>query len=465
MDSLNPPSPFHARRFSRSSSLSEFDIPSDSDWLDVSSSRESDDNDSVFSDSDRDRVDHIPTSRGSSASVGSSRDGDIEAWEGFVDDSADEALPVDQIISQQSEIPSPAPDDASPAVEEDDDEEQRVKDALDQSMISTLSASRSSSLGASAIRSTAHSSLRDLKLSFPDPLTSSRDEIDTSSGNVSPSETTFSATDGDELVDRADTLASHNSDPGPLITPEIPQVDATSHVRATSYLDIVLYGSSPAFKWTFVDNLVKKAAIGAGGRAVILTHKITSTYTRRLRIQEQGQHEEVSSLIVSVTDRTVFSPGRLNDVRFLSHFHMILTTTSSQSSAKFSSDRPSLAIIYFPSKLSLPSAAQHDHFLPVFARGSETFNYFNFKDARTEATRSWESLAIPAAKVLSLKESEQSCLLHSDELDELQPSDVQRAFERISAPDVKKSVIKRFARQLTPAHTMTLYVGKFLLCI
>ena len=85
MDSSQPL--VHPIDYPHSSGLSEADSLSDSDWLDISSSKESDDNDSVSSKaSDHDEVDYGPRSRRSSTSLGSSRDGDVEAWEGFAED-------------------------------------------------------------------------------------------------------------------------------------------------------------------------------------------------------------------------------------------------------------------------------------------------------------------------------------------------------------------------------------------
>ncbi|KAG8213017.1 hypothetical protein J3R82DRAFT_11408 [Butyriboletus roseoflavus] len=72
------------------SALSELDSHSDSDWLDIASTdRDSDDNDSIYSSRETDHEDRFRSrSRRSSLSYGSSRDGDVDAWEGLIDDSA-----------------------------------------------------------------------------------------------------------------------------------------------------------------------------------------------------------------------------------------------------------------------------------------------------------------------------------------------------------------------------------------
>jgi hypothetical protein len=277
--------------YPHSSSVSEVDSLSDSDWLEIVSNRESDDNDSLSSrDSDR----GLPPSRRSSFSVGSSRDGDVDAWEGFASDGADEAAPVSPIFTA---LPPVAHDAESPentehafAIERDIAEEQRVKDALDQSMISTLSSSRSSSLGGHP--STVQNSLRDLRLSFPDPLTSSRDELNRSYEDVSPSAAS-SVTDTDDVSPPSPAAA----DPGSFTTPEVPLVEEISSDIPRYDFDIILYGSS-TIKWSFVDAIVKKAAIG-GGIALVQTKSIENM--RLLHIQSNGSSP---STVVAVTDRT-----------------------------------------------------------------------------------------------------------------------------------------------------------------
>src|SRR6266545_2227583 len=158
--------------------MSELDINSDSDWLDISSGRDSDDNVSLSDqDSDHDEINSVPRSRRSSFSTESSMGGDVEAWEGFVSDSGDE---IAHALNGMYSVTSPSATRAEPLavrpvpdVTETFDlataeEDKRVKEALDQSFIGTLSASRSSSAGMH--NSSTHTSLRDLRLSFPDPL-------------------------------------------------------------------------------------------------------------------------------------------------------------------------------------------------------------------------------------------------------------------------------------------------------
>jgi hypothetical protein len=448
----SPPPSLDPRLYSRPSSVSDFDSPSDSDWLDIASSRESDDNDSVSSDSDRERVDDIPPSRRSSISLGSSRDGDIDAWEGFVSDSADEASVVDPI---QQIVSSPV-HEPIPSTEVDAEEDQRVKDALDQSMISTLANSRSPSLAASAHNGSPHGSPRDLRLSFPDPLTSSRDELNASFEQAALAESTFSASDDKEEVAEQPDDTVPTKDQGPIPMPEVPQGEVTKHASPTCYLDVVLFGSSPSCKWTFVDSLVKKAAIGAGDRAVVLSHKITqitNTYTRTLHVQDKEHEENAPTLVVSVSDRTEANPARSRLVRMISNLCVTLTSICSQSSTK-PSDRPCLAVVYLPATSSLPSPTDYDHYLPVLVH-PDVDTSLEDEETALEAAQIWDTLSIPASKTIHLQDSETFSMIDGEYVDELQPSHVHRVFERISAQESKKTV-KRLNYRLNSASAVTL---------
>lgn len=195
-----------------STPMSEFDSLSDSDWLDVAG-RVSDDNDSLSS---------RPLSRRSSLSLGSSHGSEVEAWEGFVDD--DSALQPPMCLVQ----PALRPADDVPDISQDDQK------ALDQSLVGTLSASRTSTA--------AHSSIRDLRLSFPDPLTSPPDHLNT-----------------DYLehpISRSDSAASNHQP----VTSQACQPQQIANID----LDIILYGSSSPIKWSFVQGLVQKAASFSG---------------------------------------------------------------------------------------------------------------------------------------------------------------------------------------------------------
>jgi hypothetical protein len=264
-----------------SSAMSELDNLSDSDWLDISSGRDSDDNDSLSDqDSDRDEISSLPRSRRSSISNEDSMSSDVEAWEGFVSDAGEEAatgmypMPLPSPLGAEPVVLGLIPgtiEAVDPAIAE---EEQRVRAALDQSLVGTLSSSRSST-GAAATGhpSSAHTSIRDLRLSFPDPLTSSRDELNRSYDTVSsPTEITVSSsTDSDANVPELAApivVAPPLEDPGLFTTPAVQyqRHEAVHHTEAkrADTLEIVLYGSPSEIKWKFLQNLIEKAAMTSG---------------------------------------------------------------------------------------------------------------------------------------------------------------------------------------------------------
>lgn len=249
--------------------MSEVESLSDSDWLDIASNRESDDNESVGS---RDsEVDRLSPSRRSSISLGSSRDGEVEAWEGFAEEEPDNSAPYNSPLTAVPVSPGSGTVFKSLrnlTIHEDANEEQRVKEGLDQSMISTLSSSRSS-----VHPTTAHNSVRDLRLSFPDPLTSSRDELSKSYEEVALTESIPAPSSVEDGVLSAPTTPG-SEDTNSLDEPAVQEIE----VREKSFslqsppsptsrceLDIYLYGATSPIKWSFVETLVEKMMAGAGG--------------------------------------------------------------------------------------------------------------------------------------------------------------------------------------------------------
>jgi hypothetical protein len=94
---------------------------------------------------------------------------------GLIPNPTDDDEPLDHPFV----LPSDSGDDTrsrgSGCAEEVNPEDQKVKDALDQSMVSTLSTSRSGSFGRSSM--TSPRPRKDIRLSFPDPIASTTDDI------------------------------------------------------------------------------------------------------------------------------------------------------------------------------------------------------------------------------------------------------------------------------------------------
>ncbi|KAJ6513273.1 hypothetical protein C8R45DRAFT_963067 [Mycena sanguinolenta] len=344
--------------------MSELDSLSDTEWTEISNHS---DNDSL---SDCSRSSQ-PPSRRSSISIGSSVDGRIDAWEGFADDSPDELE-----LAPGAEPVVPACVAGSPHLPDSVAEEQFVNAALEQSLVGTLSASRSSSLGGP---STVHSSLRDLRLSFPDPITSSRDELNRSYEAVSSSEThcitddvpnspmttdfpgeepqiSFQDEPGDQLRAKLESLP----EPDPL-----PTLVYWWDGRQIKDFDLVLYGSTSQSQ-DFAQWLLSILA-SAG-----VTLSYNDELRRRLSSKETG-------------NGNVIAP-------------------SSQTS-----DRPSLAIVSLPA--SFGRLPKHTIYLPVIfpvpVQG-------DLVDSLT--FESWSSLADPPVQSLRLiKDSESQVVVDGAE--------------------------------------------------
>lgn len=254
--------------------MSEIDINSDSDWLEISSGRGSDDNDSLSDqDSECDGISSVPRSRRSSFSTESSMGGDVEAWEGFVSDSGDDSVdaltslypPLQIALGSEPVVIGFLPNTTEAVDPTIAEEDKRVKEALDQSFIGTLSASRSSASGLH--ESSTHVSIRDLRLSFPDPLTSSRDEL-----HVSYEDVTLSVPDAikplteDNVVELPATVSLPHGDSGFLsATPEVPHHEnEESEPDYGRELNIILYGTSSEIKWRLVELLLLKAMSVSG---------------------------------------------------------------------------------------------------------------------------------------------------------------------------------------------------------
>ena len=285
--------------------MSELDSTySDSDWLDISSGRESDDNVSLSDqDSDRDEISSVPRSRRSSFSTESSLGGEVEAWEGFVSDSGEEALDASPAGAEPIAagfIPNTTELIIDPFVAEED---KRVKEALDQSFVGTLIASRSSAGGPH--NSSAHASIRDLRLSFPDPLTS-RDDLNGSYQDV-PSSVPNIVTPSAVVVAEPPAFESSSPpicDQGSIPTPEVQRVENRTVVdpEARVELDIILYGTSSSIKWQFVQNLVQKA-ISASGHELVNTLE-GGRPVQSLRFVKRSNDDLSFFETVNVFDRT-----------------------------------------------------------------------------------------------------------------------------------------------------------------
>ncbi|KAJ3714242.1 hypothetical protein C8R42DRAFT_683468 [Lentinula raphanica] len=382
-------------------SLSETENNSDSDWLDIASNRESD-SESVSS--------NYGLSRRSSISTGSSRE-EVEAWEGFIDDTQDEeTAPKDLALhlpipdNEQPQSPFISPDDSHV-------EERRVRDGLNQSLTSTLNTSRTGSHP-----STVHNSLRDLRLSFPDPLNSSHDDLNGSYDRVPSSEDAIDFAEGNDLgssqVDL--TRAPLIQDPDLPPTKEMHDRSTFRNVQVESNvtLQVVLYGSTP--KWSFVDELLRKYLAG-----------------RELAGTDTVETEPLKPLIF---DRT--------------NIHSLPRSD-------YNPNRPSLAIVFHPFvHVVMP---EHTAYLPVVTSEDDE----NFEKEFLEAQTTWASYHIPPNQVLRLEGSSSSLVFATEDVDKLDPYHSYQAIQRVLRQEKPASWLGIF-EQFNAVHAVTLFA---LLCI
>ncbi|KAJ7494710.1 hypothetical protein B0H11DRAFT_2003080 [Mycena galericulata] len=383
--------------------MSELDSLSDSEWLEISSNQESD-NDSLSSrDSDRDDLHSMPPSRRSSISIASSGDGEIDAWEGLVDE-------TDHIFAESDPVVDAfaAAEHAGPHRMLDSDgsvsEEQFVTAALEQSLVGTLSASRSSSLG---LPSTVHNSLRDLRLSFPDPLTSSRDELNRSYEAVSSTETNCIT---DDVPNSPMTTAFPEDSPPLHAEPPLKDESNSPDIETLSE-----FHALPVHRWDIPQ---------INGFDVVL-------------YPSTAQSRDFARWLLSVLATGSERP-RFSNVTFREG-----PVPSSQTL-----DRPSLAIVSLPQAFSR-FAHEHTLYLPVV---------FPSMGSSLTASESWSSLNIPAVRTVRLiKDSESHIVVDALEtrkrvdpkflLAELEPLSTH------SAAHTKK--VQGMLDQLRPVHAVT----------
>ncbi|PPR03899.1 hypothetical protein CVT24_008091 [Panaeolus cyanescens] len=400
--------------------MADLDTFSDSDWLNVSSDRSDRDSDLSFTDheSDHDEISSNATrSRRSSVSEQSSLNGENDFWVGATSDIEDVAgingmytVPSQPSVeAEQHPTVDLGPLNPNPSLAEEDE---RVREALDQSFVGTLSGSRS---GTSGPQST-HTSIRDLRLSFPDPLTSSRNELNRSYEAISsPTESSHNSSDDiSENQDRQPDIPITNppsytlQDPGLFsITPAVQRHEVfkqeLEQSQSRAELDIILYGKSSEIKWKFVQDLIQKAASASGHLCLNNLRNDAGENVQILRLIKKSQHFAPFFNTITVYDRT---DGAHDGVGI-----------------DLDSDSPSLAIVYLPTA-KLPVLSWHSAYLPVLL----PFSPLSTEAYGPMADDDWELLAVPADKTIKLGVSK-SPVFDSDEVGVLNPD---RAYEVLS---------------------------------
>ncbi|THH09162.1 hypothetical protein EW145_g2213 [Phellinidium pouzarii] len=398
----SPPIPPLAERFedeTDTSSLSDYD----SEWTQISGTEDDSDFPPLVATTGR-----RPSSR--AETIDGSVDGDI--WEGFADGiHLCTSEPSEDVHSQDDSDATHERDaqslSASFATTDEDD---RINDALNCSVIGTLRASRVRSVASSL-----HTSLTDtqskLRLSFPDPLVSSRNELDSDAvqqGALTPT----SSTDGHFENFTEEASSSFADVEAPILDVSGPaDEDASVHsfpVIASCILSLVLYGSAALSKWHIAEKIMSLALQYDGKAHLLVEEGTTRCYYFDSRVSVGGPFARASEryVFVQVVDRTS------------SNFEMAFTDVCDEA--------PSLAVILLPSRLpaDLP---KHTYYLPLISPPSLDFgttvpaisSSFSEQVMSDSAQYAWERLEIPNECLVTLDNERPGAILDVTTLESL----------------------------------------------
>ena len=440
--------------------MSELDTLSDSDWLDIASGQDSEGDESLGDESEGEPLSQ-PLSRASSSLSIASSNGGVDAWEGFVEQhnaselAANLDLPTGMYTAPLVAAPSTEriPLGLIPDIVTDQDraEEELVNEALNQSLVGTLNASRTST--GSARAGSSRTSVRDLRLSFPDPLTSPRDELERSYQEVAVDE---GKTPSEEIA-----LSPEGSNEGSGSDSAAP-ASLTDDDNANTHkvdFEIYLYGASAKFKWTVVQDLLHKIADGAG--QFVISALDPTNESERIRTVVLGKLDaEVKPFcnVIRIFDRTESDIPDAPIVSYISICHCPFANIFTQVR---SLETPSLGLIFLPAN-RLPVVSAHNAYLSILATDSfSDLMYNNDKAVRNAAEDDWELLNIHPSQVLRVKANDKSPFIDAEDIKFLNARQVHRAFQSILYEDENDAIAQKesvFKVQATPANAVKVYV-------
>ena len=321
------------------------------------------------------------------------------------------------------------------STEQDNLEDQKVKEALDQSMVSTLSTSRSGSFGRSSV--TSLRPRKDIRLSFPDPITSTTDDIRRSyeeldasanrprsrrnsnpNGDRGPAEAPLESESITDLcVSSTQELSPHDS-----IPPEI--------VNAAD-LFIVLYGFSIGNKLNLIDKLLRSHSMGSGLELIdsIQVHPPCPQVLAVRELRSPNKFSGISPRVITVIDKTQSLDFR---VGLLSLSSERLTSFSFQSISDLSYDTPSLGVIFFPQR-AFSVVPDHTYYLPLVTSTSYTKDTPGSIDSvKSSAESNWKDLGVSHDKLLFNLPA--SPVVEMETVMEYEPEVVSAAFNKLIPP-------------------------------
>jgi len=362
----------------------------------------------------------------------SSRDSDVTGpW--IDPHPTDDDEPLDHPFVLPSDSGNDLAQEVAPA-EEDSMEDQRVKEALDQSMVSTLSTSRSGSFGRSSM--TSPRPRKDIRLSFPDPIASTTDDIRRSyeelDANASRRSRSRRNSHDDQGAAEAAPESESITDLGVSSTRELsPRDSIPSEIANAADLFIVLYGFSISDKLSFVDKLLRSYSRGSG-LELVEDIQVQPPCAQVLAIRELRSPVKFSGIpprVITIIDKTQSLDFRVGSFPLSSKR---LTSMPSQSISELSYDTPSLGIIFFPQR-AFSVVPDHTYYLPLVASTSYTKDTPGGIDSvRSSAESNWKDLGVPHDKLLF--DLPASPVVEMETAMEFEPQLVSAAFKKLVPP-------------------------------
>ena len=370
-------------------------------------------------------------SRQSSSGHISSRDSD--ATGPWIDPHpTDDDEPLDHPFVLPSDSGNDLVQEVAP-VEKDNLEDQKVKEALDQSMVSTLSTSRSGSFGRSSM--TSPRPRKDIRLSFPDPIASTTDDIRRSYEELNASATRRSCSRRNSHDDQAVEATPESesiTDLGVSSTQELPPRDSIpSEIVNAADLFIVLYGFSVSDKLNLVDRLLRSHSIGSGLELVgnIQVQPPCSQVLAIRELRPLAKFSRIPPRVITIIDKTQSLDFR---VGLFPPSPKRLTSIPLQSISDLSYDTPSLGVIFFPQR-AFSVVPDHTYYLPLVASTSYTKDTPGGIDSvRSSAESNWKDLGVPRERLLF--DLPASPVVEMETAMEYEPRMVSTAFKKLIPP-------------------------------
>ncbi|TDL25866.1 hypothetical protein BD410DRAFT_784901 [Rickenella mellea] len=438
METSVPPSPVRFEDDADSSSVSDYD----SEWTQVSQSEDESD---------------IPLFGGTTDGSVSQFDSDSldgDAWEAMSDGLPETAGVANEQVFATAAIATSALDSGldhslppeQPVIEDD----RQMMAALDNSLSGTLECARTRPSACTPDGSMMESQSK-LRLSFPDPLFRSTEDISRSYETVkTPRKKATSLPDSSVDALSTDTPMSASMDTGLSPTPDVADSVAEETPQNSIHSDfslcfsISLYGFHQKSCWDIAEKLLE-LAFPADDVAMFSED---NEHTRIYRVHSirpsvaLWRHVKIINRPLPNIDQSI-STG--DSRRTIAHDERLFT-------------EPSLAVINYPFT-TLLDPPDHTFYLPIYSslRSDPITTDVNgsaisLSNDRKLAEESWKQLGIGADRVLRLQPRRPEVLLDESQLDDLDKAFTSNAFARLLGVDSNRcprrpSAIHGFTRR------------------